>query len=76
MDFQEWKDFEGNAWKDEIDVRDFIQSNYTPYEGDDSFLVGPTEKTKKLWDEVLKFMKKKEKMVAVLDADTKTPSSI
>ena len=54
MDFQEWKDFEGKAWKDEINVRDFIQSNYTPYEGDDSFLVGPTDRTKKLWDEVLK----------------------
>ena len=54
MDFQEWKDFKGKAWKDEINVRDFIQSNYTPYEGDDSFLVGPTDRTKKLWDEVLK----------------------
>ncbi len=64
MDFQEWKDFEGKAWKDEINVRDFIQSNYTPYEGDDSFLVGPTDRTKKLWDEVLKLYEKKEKMVA------------
>ena len=76
MDFQEWKDFEGNAWKDEINVRDFIQSNYTPYEGDDSFLVGPTDRTKKLWDEVLKLYEKERENGGVLDADTKTPSAI
>ena len=76
MDFQEWKDFEGNAWKDEINVRDFIQSNYTPYEGDDSFLVGPTDRTKKLWDEVLKLYEEERENGGVLDADTKTPSAI
>ena len=76
MDFQEWKDFEGNAWKDEINVRDFIQSNYTPYEGDDSFLVGPTDRTKKLWDEVLKLYEKERENGGILDADTKTPSAI
>ena len=76
MDFQEWKDFEGKAWKDEINVRDFIQSNYTPYEGDDSFLVGPTDRTKKLWDEVLKLYEKERENGGVLDADTKTPSAI
>ena len=76
MDFQEWKDFGGNAWKDEINVRDFIQSNYTPYEGDDSFLVGPTDRTKKLWDEVLKLYEKERENGGVLDADTKTPSAI
>ena len=75
MDFQEWKDFEGKAWKDEINVRDFIQSNYTPYEGDDSFLVGPTDRTKKLWDEVLKLYEKERENGGVLDADTKTPSA-
>lgn len=62
MDFQEWKDFKGKAWKDEINVRDFIQNNYTPYAGDDSFLAGPTDRTTKLWDEVLKLYEKKEKM--------------
>ena len=76
MDFQEWKDFEGKAWKDEINVRDFIQSNYTPYEGDDSFLVGPTDRTKKLWDEVLKLYEKERENGGVLDADTITPSAI
>lgn len=76
MDFQEWKDFEGKAWKDEINVRDFIQSNYTPYEGDDSFLVGPTDRTKKLWNEVLKLYEKERENGGVLDADTKTPSAI
>ena len=76
MDFQEWKDFKGKAWKDEINVRDFIQSNYTPYEGDDSFLVGPTDRTKKLWDEVLKLYEKERENGGVLDADTKTPSAI
>lgn len=68
--------FEGKAWKDEINVRDFIQSNYTPYEGDDSFLVGPTDRTKKLWDEVLKLYEKERENGGVLDADTKTPSAI
>ena len=76
MDFQEWKDFKGKTWKDEINVRDFIQSNYTPYEGDDSFLVGPTDRTKKLWDEVLKLYEKERENGGVLDADTKTPSAI
>ena len=76
MDFQEWKDFEGKAWKDEINVRDFIQSNYTPYEGDDSFLVGPKNKKKKLWDEVLKLYERERENGGVLDADTKTPSAI
>lgn len=76
MDFQEWKDFEGNAWKDEINVRDFIQNNYTPYEGDDSFLAGPTDRTTKLWDEVLKLYEKERENGGVLDADTKTPSAI
>ena len=76
MDFQEWKDFKGKTWKDEINVRDFIQSNYTPYEGDDSFLAGPTDRTTKLWDEVLKLYEKERENGGVLDADTKTPSAI
>ena len=76
MDFQEWKDFKGKAWKDEINVRDFIQNNYTPYAGDDSFLAGPTDRTTKLWDEVLKLYEKERENGGVLDADTKTPSAI
>ena len=47
---EEWYDFEPGTWTNEIDVRNFIQKNYTPYEGDDSFLVGPTDRTKKLWE--------------------------
>ena len=54
MDFEQWKGFEKGEWKRKIDVRNFIQKNYTPYEGNATFLTGTTEKTKKLWDEVLK----------------------
>ena len=48
-----WEGFKEGIWTGEVDVRDFIQKNYTPYEGDESFLVGPTERTKELWGEVL-----------------------
>mgnify|MGYP002226579126 FL=1 len=47
--FEQWSGFNGRLWKEEVNVRDFIQNNYTPYEGDESFLVGPTEATDKLW---------------------------
>lgn len=50
---QQWKGFKGKTWKNEIDVRDFIQNNYTLYEGDDSFLAGPTEATTNLWAQVM-----------------------
>ncbi len=77
MKFEEWKDFNQGEWQSEINVRDFIQKNYTPYEGNDSFLAGTTEKTKKLWDEVLELYKKeKESEGGVLDIDTKTVSTI
>ena len=76
MNFDEWKDFKGGRWEKEIDVRDFIQNNYTPYEGDDSFLVGATDRTKRLWDEVLKLYEQERENGGVLDADTKTPSAI
>ena len=76
MEFEQWKNFNAGNWTKEIDVRDFIQRNYTPYEGDDSFLVGPTEKTQKLWNEVLDLYEKERKNGGVLDADTKTPSTI
>ena len=49
--FEQWSGFNGRLWKEEVNVRDFIQNNYTPYEGDESFLVGPTEATDKLWGE-------------------------
>ena len=77
MKFDAWKGFEKGEWQDEINVRDFIQRNYTPYEGDSSFLKGPTDKTKKLWDEVLELYKKeKEAPGSVLDIDTKTVSTV
>ena len=77
MKFDEWKDFKCGDWQTEINVRDFIQHNYTPYEGDDSFLAGTTEKTEKLWNEVLDLYKKeKEAPGCVLDIDVKTPSTV
>ena len=49
---QAWRSFNGGTWQDQIDVRDFIQQNYTPYSGDYAFLKGPTERTQKLWDQL------------------------
>lgn len=72
---QEWYDFNTGSWTSNIDVRNFIQTNYTPYEGDDSFLAGPTGRTTELWNEVLKLMKI-ESEKGILDAETKKPSTI
>ncbi len=77
MKFEQWNKFQPGDWQKEINVRDFIQRNYTPYEGDSSFLKGTTEKTQKLWDEVLELYKKeKESKGGVLDIDTKTVSTV
>ena len=77
MKFEQWDGFEKGDWQSEINVRDFIQRNYTPYEGDATFLAGPTEKTTKLWDEVLElYQKEKASKGGVLDIDTKTISSV
>ncbi len=77
MKFEEWEGFNEGDWTSEINVRNFIQKNYTPYEGDSKFLEGTTEKTKKLWEEVLELYKKeKEANGSVLDIDTKTISMI
>ena len=76
MKFDEWNGFKSGDWKNEIDVRDFIQANYTPYEGDSSFLAGPTDKTIKLWEQVLELYKKEKENCGVLDVDTKTISTI
>ena len=70
-----YKNFKAGKWLETIDVQDFIELNYTPYEGDDSFLADPTENTKKLWNEVLELMKI-EREKGVLDVDTHTPSGI
>ena len=75
--FKAWEGFNPGKWSsDEIDVRDFIQKNYTPYEGDDSFLAGPTEATKKLWQIVLDLSKKEREAGGVLKADTDIISTI
>ena len=73
---QEWNSFVGGVWQKEINVRDFIQKNYTPYEGDDSFLAGPTQATKDLWDQVMELSAEERAKGGVLDMDTKIISSI
>ncbi|MBS5365019.1 MAG: formate C-acetyltransferase [Butyribacter sp.] len=73
---KEWDGFEGRLWKEEINVRQFIQDNYTPYEGDESFLEGPTEATDKLWGALQKLQKEERAKGGVLDMDTKIVSSI
>ena len=72
----EWREFNGGVWEREVNVRDFIQKNYTPYDGDDSFLVGPTQATKDLWNQVLELSKKEREAGGVLDMDTKVISTI
>ena len=77
MDFKQWDGFTKNvAWTDNINVRDFIQANYTPYTGDSSFLTSATEATKELWNEVLDLYKKENEAGGVLDADVATPSAV
>ena len=72
---QEYSGFRAGNWEREIDVRDFIQLNYTPYSGDASFLEAPTAGTKELWEAILKLFKLENEKV-VLDAETKVPSTI
>lgn len=72
----EWKSFTGGAWEKEINVRDFIQQNYTPYKGDGKFLKEATVDTKDLWQQVLALMKEEREKGGVLDMDTKTVSTI
>ena len=75
--YPEWEGFVTGRWCDEeIDVREFIQLNYTPYEGDDSFLCDATDATKQLWDQVLTFMKREREAGGVLDMDTEVVSTI
>ena len=76
METNAWKDFKDGIWKDKIDVRDFIQANYTPYEGDGKFLAGATENTKKLWDRVMQLNKEERERGGVWDVDTHTVSGI
>lgn len=73
---EEWAGFNTGIWEKEINVRDFIQKNYTPYEGDDSFLAGPTERTKELWAKVMDLTLKEREKGGVYDMDTKIVSTI
>ena len=73
---KEWESFRGGIWEKEINVRDFIQKNYTPYLGDDSFLAGPTEDTKALWEQVMDLSAQEREKGGVLDMDTKIISTI
>ena len=57
IQMEQWNGFEGRLWKEEVNVRDFIQNNYKPYDGDASFLAGPTESTRLLWEELKKLQK-------------------
>ena len=74
--FKQWDGFKSGQWQKSVDVRNFIQLNYTPYEGDDSFLAGASENTTKLWEEVSELFKKERENGGVLDVDTKTASRI
>ncbi len=71
-----WRNFKGSKWKKSIDVRDFILNNVTVYYGDESFLEGPTEATKKLWEQVMELSKQEREKGGVLDMDTSIVSTI
>ena len=73
---EQWQGFKGSKWQDEVDVRDFIQNNYKPYNGDESFLEGPTESTNTLWTELQKLQKEERAKGGVLDMETEVVSSI
>ena len=75
-DFEQWESFEGVLWKREINVRDFVQKNYKPYDGDESFLSGPTDATDKLWGELQKLQKEEHAKGGVLDMDTDVVSTL
>ncbi len=72
----EWRTFNGGVWEREINVRDFIQKNYTPYDGNEEFLAGPTQNTKDLWDQVMELSRQEREAGGVLDMDTKIISTI
>ena len=76
INFEQWEGFEGRIWKEEVNVRDFIQKNYTPYNGDESFLADPTEATNKLWGALQKLQKAERAKGGVLDMETDVVSSL
>mgnify|MGYP002749579651 CR=1 FL=1 len=75
-DFKQWEGFEGRIWKEEVNTRDFIQKNYTPYDGDESFLAGPTDATNKLWGALQKLQKAERAKGGVLDMETEVVSGL
>ncbi len=76
VDFEQWEGFEGRIWKEEVNVRDFIQKNYQPYDGDEAFLAGPTEATDKLWGALQQLQKQERAKDGVLDMETEIVSSL
>ena len=76
VDFEQWEGFEGSLWKEEVNVRDFIQKNYAVYDGDESFLAGPTDATNKLWGILQGLQKEERAKGGVLDMETKVVSGI
>ncbi len=76
QEFSQWDGFKGRRWKEGVNVRDFIQNNYTPYEGDESFLEGATEATDKLWGRLQELQKEERKKGGVLDMETEVVSSL
>ena len=76
VNFDQWKGFKGRLWKEEINVRDFVQNNYKPYDGDESFLEGPTEATNKLWGKLQELQKEERAKGGVLDMETKVVAGL
>ena len=76
VNFDQWNGFKGRLWKQEINVRDFIQNNYTPYDGDESFLAGPTDATNKLWGKLQELQKQERANGGVLDMETKVVTGL
>ena len=74
--FEQWEGFEGRIWREEVNVRDFIQKNYKPYAGDERFLAGPTEATDKLWGILQKLQKEERAKGGVLDMETHVVSGL
>ena len=76
INFKQWDGFEGRMWKEEVNTRDFIQHNYKPYDGDSSFLEGPTEATDKLWGILQDLQKKERAQGGILDMETEVVSTL
>ena len=76
LEKDQWNGFKGRLWKEEVNVRDFIQNNYKPYDGDESFLAGPTEATDKLWGKLQELQKEERAKGGVLDMETHVVSGL